>query len=57
MVTRLMLSLREAANTPGSMWSLSDAYRLESVMFARSTVGGSERGGSDIAMGNLSSER
>ena len=57
MVTRLMLSLREAANAPGSIWGLSNVHQLESLRFAQYTVGGSELGGGDIALGNLPSGR
>ena len=57
MVTRLMLSLREAANAPGLIWGLSNVHQLESLRFAQYTVGGSELGGGDIALGNLSSGR
>ena len=54
-VTRLVLSLKKAANSPGSLWSLSGTGQIESARFARRTVGGTERGG-NIVLGYLSSE-
>ena len=54
-VTRLVLSLKKAADAPGSLWSLSGTGQIESVRFARRTVEGTERGG-NISLGHLSSE-
>lgn len=45
MVTRLILSLKKAANSPGPMLSF---HELETIVFARRTIGGAERGGGDI---------
>ncbi|KAF9783419.1 hypothetical protein BJ322DRAFT_1070696 [Thelephora terrestris] len=54
MITRLMLSLKKAANTPGPIWGTNG--QLESVRFARRTFGGTERRNDDIAMRPLTSE-
>jgi hypothetical protein len=54
MVTRLMLSLKKAANAPTSVWSLADAPQPGSVRFAHHTIGGTERPEGDISMRNLS---
>ena len=42
MVTRLILSLKKAANSPSTIWS---AGQVSSMMFARRTIGGTEHGG------------
>jgi len=42
------------ANSPDSVWGSNDATQPRStVLFVRSTIGGTERGGDDIALGNL----
>ena len=57
MVTRLILSLKKAANYPGSIWD-SSVGQLETAVFAQRTIGGSERGGnvalSDTPLGGRS---
>ena len=45
MVTRLILSLKKAANSPNSM---SSFLELDSIAFARRTIGGAERGDGDV---------
>ena len=49
MITRLIISLKKAANPLESVWS---AGQMASVRFARRTIGGSERGGA-VALGNF----
>ena len=55
MVTRLMLSLKKAANSP--VWSFGDTGRLESIRFARNTIGGTNVAGGNISLGRVSSKR
>ena len=52
MVTRLILSLKEAAVSPGSIWTAGQL--VTTVRFAERTVGGSGRRG-DISLKDLSS--
>ena len=55
MITRLILSLKKAVNSPNSV--SSGPGRLETVRLARCTVGGTERvRGGDVALRDLSSE-
>jgi len=54
MVTRLILSLRKAANPQDSIWSRGTG-QVETVRFARDTISGTGGGGGDIALGHLSS--
>jgi len=54
MVTRLILSLRKAANPQDSIWSRGTG-QVDTVRFARDAVSGTEGGGGDIALGHLSS--
>ena len=42
MVTRLILSLKKAANSPSTIWS---AGQVSGMMFAQRTIGGTEHGG------------
>ena len=42
MASRLILSLKKTANTPGTVWSTS---QVPSIRFARRTISGTERGG------------
>ena len=55
MATRLILSLRRAANTPGSIWGSNYPSRMESLKFAHPSVVGTECG-EDIALNLISSE-
>ena len=57
MITRLILSLKKAANPQASIWSLSGTGQLETARFASHTIGGTEGEGGDIVLGHLSSER
>ena len=56
MTTRLMVSLRKAADASGSTESSGSTTDMESIRFARDTTGGTESGGSDIALRDMSSE-
>ena len=47
MVTRLILSLKKAAKSPSTIWS---ADQVSTIMFARYTIGGSERRGDNIPL-------
>jgi hypothetical protein len=49
MITRLILSLKKATTTPGTMWS---AGQVSSIKFARRTIGGTE-GGGDVPLSPL----
>ena len=53
MITRMILSLKKAGNSPGSGWGTGGRDQLESIRFARRTIGGSERGGGDIPLRNF----
>ena len=55
MINRMILSLKKAGSSPNSEQSPSGADQLGSIRFARRTIGGSERGGSDVFLGNLAS--
>jgi len=57
MVTRLMLSLRRVANSPGSVWSLGNTVQPDSIRFANNTIGGTGRVGDNIHLKQFSSER
>jgi len=50
MVTRLILSLKRAANPSDTIWSFDDGAHREDIMFASRTIGGSERVDGGIAM-------
>ena len=54
MITRLILSLRKAANPQDSIWSLGGTGQADTVGFARDTTSGTEGGGGDIALEHLS---
>ena len=54
-VQRLMLSLKKAADSPGSQWSLSGTGQIESIRFACRKAGGTERN-ENITPGHVSSE-
>jgi len=56
MITRLVLSLKEAANPQDSIWSCGTG-QVGTVRFARHTISGTEGGGGDIVLGSLPSER
>ena len=56
MITRLILSLKKAANSPSMVWSSGGTGQVDSVRFARRTAGGAERGSGDIVLRHLSSE-
>ena len=56
MTTRLMVSLRKAADASGSTQSPGSTTDMESIRFARDTIGGTEIGGSDIALRDISLE-
>ena len=54
MVTRLIISLKKAVEAPEQMWN--GISQVESVRFARGTIGGTEyQTGGDVALGNISS--
>ena len=54
MVTRLIISLKKAVEAPEQMWN--GTSHVESVVFARGTIGGTEyQAGGDVALGNISS--
>ena len=55
MVNRMILSLKKAGSSLDTGRSPSGADQLESMRFARRTVGESERGGDDIPLRSLSS--
>lgn len=61
MVTRLILSLKEAGAAPDAVWSSSSVVRSENtvIRFANRTVGGGEgRSGDDsITLRDLSSRK
>jgi len=57
LITRMILSLKKAANSPDSVWSSGGAAQPRStVVFSHHTIGGSERGGDNIALGHLPPE-
>lgn len=56
MATRLMLSLKRAARSPDSVWSLNSAAPSETLRFAHHTIGGTDRGDDGIALKHLSSK-
>ena len=54
MITRLMLSLKKAANASRSVWVSNHSSRtVETIRFAQQTIGGAEYGG-DIALKDIS---
>ncbi|KAF9643489.1 hypothetical protein BDM02DRAFT_3264071 [Thelephora ganbajun] len=59
MVTRLILSLKKAANPSysQSLWGSNNTAQVESARFAHHTIGGTERGGGDIVLRHLSTDK
>ena len=54
MITRLVLSLRKAADPQDPIWSLGGTGQVDNVRFTRHAISGTEGGGGDIALGHLS---
>ena len=52
MITRLIISLKKAVEDPDQMWSAPS--QVESVRFARRTVGGTEYPAGDIPLESIS---
>ena len=56
MITRLVLSLKKAANSPDYRWSSDVIPELESARFANRTFGETGYEGDCFTLGHLSSE-
>ena len=57
LITRLMLSLRKAANHQDSIQSLGGTVQADNVRFACNAISGTEGGGGEIALEYISSGR
>ena len=53
----MLQSLKKAGNLLVSRWSSSDVDQVESIRFARRTIGITGRGGGDILLRNLVSRK
>lgn len=56
MVTRLMLSLKRVANSPGSMWSFHNTVQPDTIRFAGHTMSGTEFSDDSYDLKNLPSK-